>query len=77
MSGNIKRIANKAFGFEEAAKWDIEQQINMTPDERFTVANELKELVYGKDCPDVREWHRSQGMIKEFSLKKQYTKMSS
>ena len=58
MPRDIQRIVNKAYGFEAAAKWDIKQQINMTPDERFTVFNKLKELVYGKDCPDVREWHR-------------------
>jgi len=61
----MERIANKAYGFDEAAEWDIKQQINMTPNERFDIANKLKEMVYGKDCPDVKEWHRRQGMIKK------------
>ena len=60
MPHNIQRIVNKTFGFEAAAKWDIEQQINMTPNERFTVVKKLIEMVYGKDCPDVREWHKQQ-----------------
>ena len=58
MPREMKRIVNIANGFEEAEEWDIKQQISMTPDERFTVANKIKEMAYGKNSPDVREWHR-------------------
>ncbi len=54
----MKRIVNIAKGFEEAEEWDIKQQVNMTPDERFAVARELQKMVYGNNTPDVREWHR-------------------
>ncbi len=58
MPREMKRVVNIANGFKEAEEWDIKQQISMTPDERFTAANKLKELVYGKNVPDVREWHK-------------------
>jgi hypothetical protein len=58
MPREMKRVVNIANGFKEAEEWDIKQQISMTPDERFAVANKLKEMVYGKNIPDIREWHK-------------------
>ena len=46
---------NKSKNFREAEKWDILQQIRMTPEERQEVAAELRKRVYGSDVPDVRE----------------------
>jgi hypothetical protein len=54
----MKRIVNIAKGFKEAEAWDIKQQIEMTPDERLRASRILRDRVYGKNCMDVREWHR-------------------
>ena len=50
----MERIFNKAKNHKEAEKWDIKQQINMTPRERQKIANELKKLFFGEYPPDVR-----------------------
>ncbi len=54
----MKRVFNKAQNKQQAEKWDIEQNISMTPDQRFSVASELKRRVYGTINPDVREAHK-------------------
>ena len=51
----MKRIVNIAKNFDEAEKWDIEQQISMTPSERLSAAQILKEHIYGKNPPDIRD----------------------
>ncbi len=55
----VKRVANKARGFDEARKWDLEQYRRMTPDERRAVAKALRDRVYGRNRPDVREAERA------------------
>lgn len=40
---------------KEADEYDIQQQLAMTPEERFAVAAELKRRFYGENNPDVRE----------------------
>ena len=50
----MQRIVTKAKGHREAEKWDVIQQITMTPEERQRVAKELKERFFGKKVPDVR-----------------------
>jgi len=50
-------IVNKAKRFQEAHRWDILQQVRMTPQERLKAAQLLKERVYGRDAKDVREWY--------------------
>jgi hypothetical protein len=54
----MERIGHAAQGFEDAERWDREQMLAMTPDERLTVARILRERVYGTSCPDVREAER-------------------
>ena len=54
----VERVANKARGFEEARRWDLEQYRRMTPDERRAVAKTLRDKVYGRNRPDVREAER-------------------
>jgi hypothetical protein len=54
----MERIAHKCTSFEEAARWDREQQWAMIPDERLAIAKELRERVFGKDAPDVRQAER-------------------
>ncbi len=55
----MKRIVKISKSFEEAEEWDIEQQINMTPQERQKVAKKLKEKVYGKNPRDVRDCRKN------------------
>ena len=50
-------IFHKSTDYADAELWDIQQQISMTPDERQTVARELRIRVYGAHPPDVRESH--------------------
>jgi len=54
----MDREVHKSRSFAEAERHDREQQWRMTPDERMQVAAELRERVYGADCPDVREAER-------------------
>jgi len=54
----MERIVHKAKNHQEAEDWDIEQSIRMTPAERQQIAKALKDKFYGKNCPDVREYHR-------------------
>lgn len=56
----MERTVHKARGFQEAAKWDIEQQRKMTPNERRAVAVQLRQRVYGPHPKDVRACHRSE-----------------
>jgi len=50
----MERIFHKSSGFLEAEQWDIQQQLEMTPEERKKAAETLKKRVYGKNPPDVR-----------------------
>jgi len=50
----MDRTFNKAKNLKEAEKWDIQQQINMTPRQRQQIAYELKRRFYGDSPPDVR-----------------------
>lgn len=58
VSGNMKRVVNKAKNIKEAEEWDIQQCIQMTPDQRQAAALMLKKRVFGNKVPDVREYHR-------------------
>lgn len=51
----MKRIVHKSKNFRDAHLWDIQQQIRMTHEERQNIAKVLKEKVYGKNSPDVRD----------------------
>lgn len=55
----MDREAHKSTSFQDADRWDKEQQWAMTPDERLAIAKELCDRYYGKNCPDVREAERS------------------
>lgn len=54
----MKRVFKKSNNFSDAAEWDIQQQISMSPEERQAAANELRRRVFGKR-PDVREAERT------------------
>ncbi len=63
----MKRVVHKALSFEDAEEWNVQQQVEMTPQERMAAARELNERVYGTETKDVREsgiYHR---FIKIFS----------
>jgi len=53
----MKRVVHKSNSFKDAEEWDIQQQINMTPQQRLHVAKILRERVYGKNSIDIREFH--------------------
>ena len=54
----VERVVHRAEGHDEARRWDIRQQLAMTPEERLRAARELTDRVY-PNAPDVREWTRS------------------
>ena len=56
----MDRTVNKAKSHAEADRWDVEQQMAMTPKERLRAARELKRRVFPADAKDVRAWHRSE-----------------
>jgi hypothetical protein len=49
------RVCHRSKSFQEAEEWDILQHIQMTPEERQEAAADIRQRVYGKDSPDVRE----------------------
>jgi len=51
----MERIAHKSKSFKEAERWDIAQQVAMTPQERFEAAAELKRRAYPTPHKDIRE----------------------
>lgn len=51
----IARIVHKAIGFDAAARWDHEQHLQMSPQERQRAARVLKDRAYPANAPDVRE----------------------
>ncbi len=57
---SMKMVINIAKNFAEAAQWDIEQQINMTPNERMEILKVLKDRFYGPEAKDVRACHQKQ-----------------
>lgn len=53
----MKKIVHKSNSFKDAEEWDIQQQINMTPQQRLLAAKILRERVYGKNPIDIRKFH--------------------
>ena len=51
----MKRIVNIAKNHKEAREWDIKQSVSITPAERQAIVKQLKNRVYGKEVPDVRQ----------------------
>jgi hypothetical protein len=56
----MKRIAHKTTNYLEAEKYDIKQQVSMTPAERMAAARQLKIRFYGNKTTDVKEWQPKQ-----------------
>ena len=55
----MERIVHKSHDHRDAARWDVEQQVSMTPAERMRAARILKERALPSDAKDVRACHRS------------------
>jgi hypothetical protein len=51
----MERVLQKSRNFKQAEEWDILQHVRMTPEQRQEAAAQLRERVYGKNVPDVRE----------------------
>jgi hypothetical protein len=51
----IKPVVHKSSNFKHAEEWDISQHIQMTPEERQEAAKKLKERVFGKNPPEVKD----------------------
>ena len=54
----MERVVHKATSFEEADRWDVEQQISMSAEERQRAARVLKDRAFPSDAKDVRACHR-------------------
>jgi len=53
----MERIVHKSTSFEEAQEWDIQQALEMSPEERLAAAKVLRDRFYSTDSPDVRACH--------------------
>jgi len=51
----MKMVVKKFTNFKEAEEWNIKQYLKMSPEERQKIARKLRERVYGKNPPDVRD----------------------
>jgi len=56
----MERVVHRASSHEEARRWDIEQNVSMTPEQRLRAARELKDRAFPAEAKDVRAWHRSE-----------------
>lgn len=56
----MERVVHKARSHEAAARWDVEQHVAMTPEERLRAARVLKDRAYPTDAKDVRACHGSE-----------------
>jgi hypothetical protein len=54
----MERVVHKSMSHEEARRWDIEQHVSMTVEERLRVAREIKRRAYPFPAEDVRACHR-------------------
>lgn len=57
----MERVVHKATNFEEADRWDVEQRISMSAEERQRAARVLKDRAFPSDAKDVRACHRPVG----------------
>ena len=49
---------NKSQSFEDAAEWDVRQQVSMSPQARHRASRDLSARVYPDPQKDVRESHQ-------------------
>ena len=58
ISAVMEQVGRISHTFAEADEWDVQQQLEMSPQERLQAAHELKFRIYPRDSPDVRQCHR-------------------
>lgn len=51
----MEKVVHKAKDHKEAREYDINQIINLTPEERQKIVRDLQRRFYGEKSPDVRE----------------------
>lgn len=56
---SVERIVKKSRSFREADRWDIEQNLALTPEQRIQIAHALRKRAYPGKAKDVRECHRA------------------
>ncbi len=57
---SMERVFNKFMSFDEQEEHEILEYVRMTIEERQAIAFELKKRAYGRNVPDVREFHKKQ-----------------
>ena len=56
----MERLAHKALSHQDAARWDVEKQVAITPEELLRAARVLKDRAYPRDSKYLRARHRSE-----------------
>jgi hypothetical protein len=51
----MERVFKQSKNFRQAEEWDILQHISMTPEQRQEASKQLRDRIYGKNAPDVRD----------------------
>jgi len=54
----VDRIVKKTRSFREADRWDIRQNLSLTPEQRIQIAHALRKRAYPANAKDVRACHR-------------------
>lgn len=55
----MERVVKKSRSFRQADRWDVLQNISLSPQERIRIAHALRKRAYPTAAKDVREWHRA------------------
>ena len=55
----MERVVKKSRNFQEADRWDVLQNISLTPEKRIQIAHALRKRAYPADAKDVRASHRA------------------
>lgn len=55
----VERVLKKSRGFRKADRWDVLQNISLTPQERIRIALALRKRAYPGRARDVRAWHHA------------------
>ncbi len=56
---SVERIVKKSRSFREADRWDIRQNLALTPEQRIQIAHALRKRAYPGKAKDIRECHRA------------------
>jgi hypothetical protein len=56
---SVERIVKKSRSFRAADRWDIRQNVALTPEQRMQIAHALRKRAYPGKHKDVRACHRA------------------